>query len=605
MRAFCARRWPLARILIIAVGMVGSSLCGASCVSTSRFDPSQSSADLSPPVFSSLPRLTRLSSASGDFRPYCDGADYASELSNNRCAGSGASAVFTPDFAAPNSSLSDAAFCLYRLELDPAATSATLTLVWHGVAPDSSACWVGFSAWGRGGWDWKPLVGNEVHLDDPAAYADTARHCYVTLVVVGTTQVELASIRFGALPLPPPSNGYTLFAPLWDKTTYLIDEKGNVAHSWPGKYVPGAIAMLADDGILWRQVKLDNPMFQIGGSGGRLEQVDWDGNVIWSFELSTGTQCTHHDFTWLPNGNVLVLVWNKITWADAVAAGRNPASLSYSGMYVDSIFELKPSKTVTTIVWQWFASDHLVQDFDSHKANYGDPAAHPELIDFNYSALAYDDWLHLNAVDYNPELDQIVVSSYCLSELWVIDHSTSVKEARGHAGGRYGHGGDLLYRWGNPQAYRAGTSQDRMLFTQHDVHWITPGLPGAGNLLIFNNTAGAKEGREYSTVVEITTPLNPDGSYYKTGPAYGPQELQWQYKANPPEQLYGSFISGCERLPDGNSLICCGPTGRFIEVKPDGETVWEYDNPYPLPGSAVFRAIRYPVDYPGLAHLAP
>lgn len=509
-----------------------------------------------------------------------------------------------PDYVPPNMPMTYAAYCIYRLELDPGLVSSTLSVAWQGAAPANGECWVGFSEWDRGDWDWKPLAGNKVQISNPSAYADTARHCYVTLAVLGTTHLELAAIWIGNPPRPQ-SNGYTLFAPLWDTTTRLIDEKGNVVHTWAGKHVPGALALLAPDGRLWRQVKLDNPNFQIGGSGGRLEQLDWDGNVIWSYELSTDTQCTHHDFAWLPNGNVLLLVWNKTSWLQAIAAGRDPALLSHSGMYLDSIFEIKPAKTGASIVWQWFASDHLIQDYDSHKANYGDPAAHPELIDFNYYAMAFDDWLHLNAIDYNPELDQIAVSSYCLSEVWIIDHSTTTAQAAGHTGGRYGHGGDLLYRWGNPQAYRAGTELDRKLFTQHDVHWITPGLAGAGDLLVFNNTAGAPEDRQYSTVVQLTTPLNPDGSYYMTGCAYGPQAPTWQYKADPPEQFYSSFISGCERLPDGDTLICSGASGRFFEVKPNGEIVWEYVNQYPTPNSAVFRAMRYQADYPGLANLQP
>ncbi len=66
------------------------------------------------------------------------------------------------------------------------------------------------------------------------------------------------------------------------------------------------------------------------------------------------------------------------------------------------------------------------------------------------------------------------------SELWVIDHSTTAEEAAGEKG-------DLLYRWGNPRAYRAGTVSDQQLFWAHNTHWIAPGLPGEGNVLVFNN----------------------------------------------------------------------------------------------------------------------
>jgi hypothetical protein len=420
--------------------------------------------------------------------------------------------------------------------------------------------------------------------------------------VLGNTQVDLVSISYGPLP-PPPSNGYTLFAPMADTSAYLIDDKGVVVHSWTGQYLPGACAWLAEDGHLWRQVSINNPGFINGGTAGRLEVVDWDGNPVWTYELSTDTQCTHHAFKILPNGNVLLIVWNKYTPAQAIAAGRDPSTAPAGGLLVDAIFEVEPTQPLGTIVWQWYAFDHLVQDFDSGKANYGDPATHPELIDFNYSALAGNDWTHANAVDYNADLDQIAISPLCLNEIWIIDHSTTTAEAAGHTGGKCGRGGDLLYRWGNPLAYRAGLPSDCKLVGMHDVQWIKPGLEGAGDLLIFNNRAGSLEGLKYSTVVEITTPLNPDGTYYMSGSVYGPDTLAWEFKASPPSSFFALNMSSAQRLPDGNTLTCSAPSGRFLETTSAGEIVWEYQNQYPAPGSAVFRATRYPVDYPGLANL--
>ena len=107
----------------------------------------------------------------------------------------------------------------------------------------------------------------------------------------------------------------------------------------------------------------------------------------------------------------------------------------------------------------------------------------------------------MNAIDYNPDLDQIALSVRGNSEVWIIDHSTTTAEAAGHSGGKRGKGGDLLYRWGNPLTYRAGTASDQRYFQQHDVEWVRPGYPGAGNLTCYNNGLGRGN---YSTVDEFT-----------------------------------------------------------------------------------------------------
>jgi hypothetical protein len=161
----------------------------------------------------------------------------------------------------------------------------------------------------------------------------------------------------------------------------------------------------------------------------------------------------------------------------------------------------------------------------------------------------------------------------------VIDHSTTTLEAAGHTGGNSGKGGDILYRWGNPVAYRAGTDEDQKFFQQHDVRWIKPGCPGEGNILVFNNGNG-RPGTDYTTVDEIVTPVDEDGNYYlEPGSAYGPEEQIWIYDSD----FFAFYVGGAQRLPDGNTLICNAPSGEFIEVTPEKAIVWEYENPYPNP----------------------
>src|SRR5262249_3692287 len=133
----------------------------------------------------------------------------------------------------------------------------------------------------------------------------------------------------------------------------------------------------------------------------------------------------------------------------------------------------------------------------------------------------FPDWTHVNAVSYNAKYDQVMISVREFNEIWILDHSTTTEQAASHTGGRSGKGGDLLYRWGNPRAYRAGSTGDQRLFAQHDAHWIPDGLPGAGHLLVFNNGGGRPDGN-YSSVDEVELPTPDSQGHYdlKTGTAF-------------------------------------------------------------------------------------
>jgi hypothetical protein len=166
-----------------------------------------------------------------------------------------------------------------------------------------------------------------------------------------------------------------------------------------------------------------------------------------------------------------------------------------------------------------------------------------------------------------------------LNEIWIIDHGTTTAEAAGHAGGRRGKGGDLLYRWGNPAIYRAGGTADRRLFFQHNAHWIPKGLPGAGHLLVFNNGRG-RPGGDYSSVDELVLPIDENGLYAREkGQAWAPAAPVWSYSAPKTSDFSSSFISGAHRLPNGNTQICSGANGTIFEVTPEKEIVWKYLNP--------------------------
>lgn len=416
--------------------------------------------------------------------------------------------------------------------------------------------------------------------------------------------------------------GYVLFAPLYSKVTYLIDKQGRLVHSWESEYFPKYSAFLLEDGSLLRTGGVDNPTFRNApAAGGIIEKIGWDGMVQWSYRISDSNQCQHHDIVPLANGNILVNVWEAIDSLTAhVIYGRQVEKLG-SVIWSEKIIEIKPSgKNSAEIVWEWHLKDHLVQDINPEftGAWYGSVAESIGLLNINYVKSAdpkNPSWIHMNAIDYNAERDQIMVSAHALGEIWIIDHSTTTKEAAQHIGGKYGKGGDFIYRWGNPAAYNRGTDEDRVLFGQHHPNWIRPGLPNEGKIILFNNGVGRPDGA-YSSVEIIEPPVDFNGNYIlsETEP-YGPENKYWYYTDPNPTNLYTTNQSGVQQLPNGNINVCVGTKGTFFEVTPTKEVVWKYINPVIKDGIAVpgdkidtgtgfnnvFRTYLYPADYPGLS----
>ncbi len=436
--------------------------------------------------------------------------------------------------------------------------------------------------------------------------------------VAGQTQTVGLLVNDAARTSP----GYTLLLPMHSGNTYLIDNAGQVVHSWnSGNYEPGRMAYLMPNGHLMRADSLPGQGPPIGGGdGGRIREYDWDGNVVWTFTYATSSYALHHDFKPLPNGNVIALLVETKTPAQMAAAGMRPDILqtNATNLYPDAVVEIEPIKpSGGKIVWEWHVWDHLVQNYDSSKLNYGTPSAHPELVDPNasYPSKIAAFWNHMNSVDYSAAFDQIILSVRGSSEVWVIDHSTTTAEAAAHTGGKYGKGGDLLYRWGNPALYGQGKSVDRMLYEQHDAQWIAAGRTGAGNIIVYSNGEN-RPGGEYTTVDEFAPPVDGSGVYALSG-AYGPKQMSWSYAGTGSERFYTRDIGGAERLPNGNTLICYGTLGLLEEVTAGGEIVWKYISPEVQGGiltqgqspaldakgegmNAVFKARRYAPDYPGL-----
>ena len=284
-----------------------------------------------------------------------------------------------------------------------------------------------------------------------------------------------------------PFPGHRLYQ-LSSSEVRLVDTDGNIVHRWLVTSSTGAGIALHDDGTLFCSGLVN---FRPG-----IQQVAFDGTVLWGYG-SEPSRVVHHDIEVLPNGNVLLIAQDSWLRTEAIAQGRNPAR--QPGFFrSDSIIEVQPTGPTTgDIVWEWHNRDHLIQDFDPQQANFGVVANHPELLDINYPAsLVSTEFNHANGIDYDPIHDWIVISSPVQNEIWIIDHSTTTAEAAGSTGGRWGKGGDLLYRWGNPVAYRAGAEGDQKLRWQHDPRFIPPGHPGAATSRC-STTAGSQTNRRW------------------------------------------------------------------------------------------------------------
>ncbi len=365
-----------------------------------------------------------------------------------------------------------------------------------------------------------------------------------------------------------PLGGSIVYAPLASRNTYMINEAGQITQSWTSNYLPGLSVYKLPDNSIYRPILVPGG---IGGQGGGVQKIAADGTLLWEFIYINETVAQHHDIALLPNGNILLLAYEAKPYAEVIASGRNPQHAP-NQLWPEQIVEVKPTGPTTgEIVWSWHIWDHLIQDFDSSKNNYGSVYNHPELADINYGANGAD-WLHANSLDYNAQLDQILISIHNFNEIWIIDHSTTTEQSSGHTGGLYGHGGDILYRWGNPEAYDRRTSIDKQFDGQHDARWIKDDYPGGGHILVFNN--GMR--RLYSSVDEIITPVDSLGNYILSpGQPFGPNSPTWSYTA---VNFYAFHLSGAERLPNGNTLILHGEKGDFFVVNPSKDVVWTYSH---------------------------
>lgn len=393
------------------------------------------------------------------------------------------------------------------------------------------------------------------------------------------------------------SDGYTLFTPEKNNSVYLINNCGEIMNEWTFSERPANTCYLLENGNLLRPGK------------NMIEIRDWNNQVLWSVSKASLNVKQHHDIEPLPNGNILLLLKDGYPDTTMISNGRDRTFVA-STFYFDRIVEIEPIGIDSAIiVWDWTFFDHLIQDYDSTKLNFGNVANHPELLDLNFNNGQIGDFTHCNSIDYNEELDQILLSVRHFDELMIIDHSTTTLQASGHTGGNSNRGGDIIWRWGNPQTYRQGTVMDKKLFLQHDGKWVDSGFVNEGKISVFNNSIDST--LTWSSVHIIEPSFNSSTNLYtKTANKFNPSNFHFSWSDSILGNVfYESNKSGVQATEAGNMLICETKKGQITEISPSGNNLWTYKNPSGLivysqfdtvQNNTLFRATKYPKWYPGL-----
>ena len=402
-------------------------------------------------------------------------------------------------------------------------------------------------------------------------------------------------------------NGFALYNAQGENTTYLIDENQNTAHTWTMSTECNYTVQLKNNGNLVRGTKNNvqtggtNNQLNGAADAGRVQEIDPNGNVIMDFFYSSPTFLSHHDLT-LIGDNILITAWEVKSSTEVNDAGGSATSDKWPTHFVEIAND---GNGGGQIVWEWHIWDHMIQDTDTSKPNYGVIAENPQLIDINMISGGGGpgggggDWFHVNGVDYNEDLDQISFSSRFASEIYIIDHSTTTAEAASHSGGNSGMGGDILYRWGNPNNY--GISGAQVIPNAvHDVRWITnDGRPNGGFLQVFNNSGVSNN---QSAVDGIETPIDPNNQYNYfrvNGQAFDPSSYTTRYAC----QYSASGQSASDRMSNGNIFVNAsggqGGAGVMYEVDDNGTIVW---GPY---NADTQKAFRYECEHSAIIALEP
>ncbi len=378
--------------------------------------------------------------------------------------------------------------------------------------------------------------------------------------------------------------GFTLFTPMLmgehmlegekESKVYLIDMNGSVVHHWK---VPGVIFLHADllpNGNIICGFKEPGQEPGVGTAfciSGVFE-LDWDSNIVWKY---SNNMIDGHDRARLRNGNTVVFKYVKVPpeIQAKVKGGMPGTEIFEKGIAVGGDFG-----------WR-IGEEFGVQKKEGQMYSISLTEVTPE---------GKEVWEMPLYEALDPEID--ILTPYCGRELW--PGLNSIKETPDGNLISTSYNLSTVFMWDKKSKkvkWRFGNKGKNLISFPHD-----PSVLENGNVLFFEN------GRYYSS--------DPDGSTNYFPPDHSTvlevnpntNEIEWLYKAENPVDFYSTYISSARRLPNGNTLICEGATGRFFEVTRKGETVWEYISPFFHESNsrfgktnAVFRCMRYGLEFEG------
>ena len=404
-------------------------------------------------------------------------------------------------------------------------------------------------------------------------------------------------------------NGFTILS---SEEGRLIDMNGNLVHLWKGKlHHPNKVyagGYLLASTAAWVHGRQDAVEIQVR---------DFNDNVLWKFDRWLQGKANdgegkmwlsrqHHDLQikgnpvgyYIPdskpldisNGTVLALAHYNV---------RNEKINGKVPLIDDVMYEV--DMATGKVIWEWKAAEHLDEmGFDaaalSAMRKYkNEPRSEGDGFDwFHQNCASYlgpNKWFEGGDRRFHP--DNIILDSREAGLLAIVDHESGRIVWR--AGPYYRDGDDKKLGW---------------MIGPHHTHMIPRGLPGEGNIMVFDNGGGSGYGPPTDFAPDGITVMRRD---YSRVVEFNPvtKEIVWEYSPNTSSnpdsgfghKLYSVNVSSAQRLPNGNTLITEGAQGRIVEVTRDYEIVWEYMNPYlwdsdlPFIRNLVYRAYRVPYDW--------